>query len=214
MARAVAIALCGLLCCVGRPASALICEDPQSGTARESGTDSCLLGERQILPQDAGEGGVAPKPAAPRAVETSSPAPPAEGKVVSTAALPPHPPRPSPPRHRPSCLGPTAAVAKAEQTIRMHLGAVTFASGRVIINSVLGGTYSASLGTLDPAVVVQAEAGRARLTINCTAGNCWRVRRAGAVERSASASFPLDQDGQASPVGQALAKLIRQCRED
>ncbi len=206
MARAVAYAFCCLVLCLGGSASALVCEDPHTGTVRESGTDSCLLGERQILPQEAGEiptapGGTAPAPEPPAPQIAPRP-------VVSSAP----PPAPLPPPVQTRCLGPTSAVATAEQTIRAHLGAVTFASGRVIIDAAgSDGTYTASLGRLDPQVEVHADARPVRLTLNCAAGNCWQVRRSGGIETSPSASFPLDDGGQADPVGKALTRLIRQC---
>ena len=50
------------------PAAALVCQDPESGTTRESGTDSCELGERQILPE-------VPAPAPARAAPAGDRAP-------------------------------------------------------------------------------------------------------------------------------------------
>ncbi len=164
------------------PAAALVCQDPESGTTRESGTDSCELGERQILPEVPAP---APARAAPAMRDEASRC--LEGASVAEIEE----------RIR-SNFGPV--IFGSGQVI------INAADGPSDST-----TYIAKLGHLDAHPVVEGQMGPARLTMHCLSGNCWMARSPHGSTAARSASFLVGDRGRAQRSAEALGQLIQLC---
>lgn len=196
MAVAVLLAAAGWLAAAGGSARALVCLDPQSGAIRESGTDSCYLGERQILPdvppRQAPPAASVPPPAR-RPPERCPPSQPSVAALIGEI-------RNSIGQPRTESVHDSAEAGWSRVITASFRNDLTIGKGRIVIEALIRNHYvtrkgeefhdsvteesytvSADLGRLDPHVEVGRETrpyleSWSRLTLTCASGNCWRLQ--------------------------------------